>query len=156
MQQASTPPAGAVQRPLGVTILVILAAFRGVVGLWASIAVVGVLNSLGAGDFAILNLIWLAIAVVFLVFAYGAWNLKTWAWTLGVGLAAGSILLEAFGMLTEDQPLVGTLVSMTISAVILLFLFRPDVKEAFRRGGTGVQPEALGSVQERLRLCEVE
>jgi hypothetical protein len=55
MQQPSTPPAGAFQRPLGVTILVVLAAFRGVVGLWASIAVVGVLNSLGAGDFAILN-----------------------------------------------------------------------------------------------------
>jgi hypothetical protein len=105
-----------------------------VVGLWASTAVVGVLNSLGAGNFAILDLIWLTIAMVFLVFAYGAWKLKTWAWTLGVGLTAGSILLEAFGMLTEGQPLVGTLVSMTISGVILLFLFPPDVKEAFRRG----------------------
>jgi hypothetical protein len=39
-------------------------------------------------------------------------------------------------MLTEGQPLVGTLVSMTIWAVILLFLFRPDVREAFRRGRT--------------------
>ena len=134
MQQPSTRPAGALQRPLGVTILVILATFRGVVGLWASIAVVGVLNSLRTGDFAILDLSWLAIAVVFLVFAYGAWNLKTWAWALGVGLTAGSILLEAFGMLTEGQPLVGTLVSMTISAVILLLLFQPNVKEAFRRG----------------------
>ena len=134
MQQPSTRPAGALHRPLGVTILVILATFRGVVGLWASIAVVGVLNSLRTGDFAILDLSWLAIAVVFLVFAYGAWNLKTWAWALGVGLTAGSILLEAFGMLTEGQPLVGTLVSMMISAVILLLLFQPNVKEAFRRG----------------------
>ena len=73
MQQPSIPPAGAVQRPLGVTILVILAAFRGVVGLWASIAVVGVLNSLGAGDFAILNLIWLAIAAVF---GLGLWRVE--------------------------------------------------------------------------------
>ena len=105
--------------PLGVTILVILAAFRGVAGLWASIAVVGVRNSLGAGDFAILDVIWLAIAVVFLAFAYGAWRAKTWVWPLGIGLTAGSILLEVFGMLTEGQPLVGTLVSMTISAVIL-------------------------------------
>lgn len=134
MQQPSTPRAGAIQRPLGVTILVILAAFRGVVGLWASIAVVGVLNSLGARDFATLNLIWLAIAVVFLVLAYGAWNLKTSAWTLGVGLTAGSIVVEIFGMLTEGQPVIGTLISMTISTVILLFLFQPDVKAAFRRG----------------------
>ena len=118
---------------LGVTILVILAVFRGVVGLWASIAVVGVLNSLGAGDLAILNVIWLAIAAVFFVLANGAWNLKTWAWILGVGLTAGSILLEAFGMLTEGQPLVGTLISMAISAVILSFLFQPDVKAVLRR-----------------------
>jgi hypothetical protein len=43
----------------------------------------------------------------------------TWAWPLGVGLTAGSILLEVFGLLTEGQPLVGTLVSMRISAIIL-------------------------------------
>ena len=134
MPQPSPPPAGAHQRPLGVTILVILAAFRGVVGLWASIAVVGVLNSLGARDFAILDVSWLAIAVVFLVFAYGAWRAKTWAWPLGVGLTAGSILLEVFGMLAEGQPLVGTLVSMTISAVILFLLFQRNVKETLRRG----------------------
>ena len=133
MQQPSTPAPGVLQRPLGVTILVILAVFRGVVGLWAAIAVVGVLNSLGAGDFAILNVIWLAIAAVFLVLAYGAWKLKSWAWTLGVGLTGGSILLEVFGMLTEGEPLVGTLISMAISAVILTFLLQPDVKAAFRR-----------------------
>jgi hypothetical protein len=134
VQQHSIPPVGASRRPLGVTILVILAVFRGVVGLWASIAVVGVLNSLGAGDVAVLNLVWLAVAVVFLVLAYGAWTLKSWAWTLGVGLTAGSILLELFGMLTEGQSLVGTLISMTISAVVLVLLCQPDVKAAFRRG----------------------
>jgi hypothetical protein len=133
MQQPSTSPAGALGRPVGVTILVILAAFRGVVGLWASIAVVGVLDSLGAGDVALLDVIWLAIAALFLILAYGARNLKTWAWALGVGLTAGSILLELFGMLAEGQSLVGTLISMTISAVILVLLFRPDVNAAFRR-----------------------
>jgi hypothetical protein len=48
-------------------------------------------------------------------------------------LTAGSILLEVFGMLTEGQPLVGTLVSMRISAVIL-FLLQRNVKAALRRG----------------------
>jgi hypothetical protein len=36
-------------------------------------------------------------------------------------------------MLTEGQSLVGTLISMAISAVILTFLFQSDVKVAFRR-----------------------
>lgn len=113
--------------------MVILAAFRGMMGLWASIAVVGVLQSFGADDFSLLNLTWLVIAVAFLVFAYGAWSLKPWAWMLGVGLSAGSILLEVFGLLTEGQSIVGTLVSLAISGVILFLLLQRDVRRAFRR-----------------------
>ena len=131
--QPSTPPAGGNRRPRGVTIVTFLAAFRGVVGLWSAIAVVGVLGSLGTDDFAILNVIWLVIAAVFVVLAYGAWKLKSWAWILGVGLTAGSILLEIFGALTEGQPLIGTLISMAISAAILVLLFRPDVRAALGR-----------------------
>ena len=134
MQLPGALAVGASRRPLGATIVVGLAAFRGAVGVWAAIAVVGVLGSLAAGDVQVLNLAWLAIAVVFLVLAYGAWRLKTWAWTLGVGLTAGSMLLEVFGALTEGQPLVGTLISVAISAAILLFLVRPDVKAALGRG----------------------
>jgi len=131
--QPSAPPGGAIRRPRGVTIVAILAAFRGVVGLWSAIAVVGVLGSFGTDDFAILNVIWLVIAAVFVVLAYGAWKLSSWAWILGVGLTACSILLEIFGALTEGQPLIGTLISMAISAAILVLLFRPDIRAALGR-----------------------
>ena len=133
MQQPIPSQVGPLQRPLGVTILVSLALFRGAVGLWASVAVVGVLSSVAAGDATLLNLIWLAIATLFVLLAYGAWSLNPWAWTLGVGLTAGSIALELFGLLTEGQSLAGTLISMSISAAILLLLLRPDVTAAFRR-----------------------
>ena len=129
--QPGTPSTGAFPRPRSVTILVILAAFRGVVGLWSAIAVVGVLSSFRTADFAVLNLMWLVIAAVFVVLAYAAWKLEPWAWTLGVGLTAGSIVLEIFGALTEGQPLIGTLISMSISAAILVLLFRPEVRSAF-------------------------
>ena len=137
MQMPIATSIATVPRPSGVKILVALAAFRGVVGLWAAIAVVGVLNSFGADDFELLNVIWLVIAAVFLVLAYGAWTLKPWAWTLGVALTAGSMVLEVFGLLTEGQPIVGTLISMTISAVILILLFQREVKAALTRGLDG-------------------
>jgi hypothetical protein len=121
------------RRPLGVKMIAGLAAFRGVIGLWAAIAVVGVLSSFGADDFSVLDLAWLIIAAVFLAFAIGVWRLKGWAWTLGVALTAGSMLLEVFGLLTEGQALAGTLISMAISAVILFLLFKPDVRAAFGR-----------------------
>ena len=70
------------------------------------------------------------IAAVFLILAYGAWKLSPGV-DPGVGLTASSILLGIFGALTEGQALVGTLISMAISAAILVLLFRPDVKAAF-------------------------
>ena len=54
--------------------------------------------------------------MVFLVLAYAAWNRKPWAWTLGVALTAGSMLLEVVGLLTEGQPIAGTLVSMAANS----------------------------------------
>ena len=71
--------------------------------------------------------------MVFLVFAYGAWNLKPSEWTVGVGLTAGSMVLEVIGFIIEGQRIAGTLASMAISAVILYLLLRPDVKAAFKR-----------------------
>lgn len=71
--------------------------------------------------------------MVFLVFAYGAWNLKPSVWTVGVGLTAGSMVLEVIGFIIEGQRIAGTLASMAISAVILYLLLRPDVKAAFKR-----------------------
>ena len=69
IQNPSTPPDGRIRhRPLGVTILVILACFAAW-SLWASIAVVYVLSSFGPRDFPLLDLTWLVIAVVFLAFA---------------------------------------------------------------------------------------
>jgi quinol-cytochrome oxidoreductase complex cytochrome b subunit len=70
---------------------------------------------------------------MFLVFACGAWTLQPWAWALGVGLTAGSIVLEVLGSLTQGEPIAGTLISIAISAAILFFLFRPDVRAALAR-----------------------
>jgi hypothetical protein len=58
---------------------------------------------------------------------------KSWAWTLGIVLTAGSILLETFGSLSEGQAVAGTLISMAISAAILFLLFTPDVRAGFAR-----------------------
>src|SRR3712207_1825572 len=71
------------QRPLGITILAILAAVAGVLGLLGSLTLLG----FGLG---IYGLLFLVLSVVYLVFAYGAWTLKPWAWTLGVGLSVAS------------------------------------------------------------------
>lgn len=126
MQQPSTST-----RPLGVTILAILAAVGGVLGLLGSIAIFGLLSA--AGLSMILGLLTLVLSVLYLLFAYGAWTLKPWGWTLGVGLAAASVVITLIGLTQGTQELVGALISIAISGVILYYLFQPDVKAAFGR-----------------------
>lgn len=143
MQQPNTPPPGTTPppgapppatagRPLGITILAILAAIAGVLGLLGSLLILGLLMAAG-GIFLILGLVSLVLSILYLMFAYGAWTLKPWAWTLGVGLSVASIVLTLIGLTQGTQELVGALISLVISGVILYYLFQPDIKAAFGR-----------------------
>lgn len=126
------PPASPVRgRPLGVTIIAVLAAIGGVLGLVASLAVLGVLAGVGfAGLGLIFFLLGFVVSAVSLVFAYGAWTLKPWAWTLGIVLEGLAIINGLYG-LSDGRS--GAIVSIAIAAVILWYLFRPEVKAAFGR-----------------------
>ena len=75
----------------------------------------------------------LVVSILYLLFAYGAWTLKPWGWTLGVGLAVASVVITLIGLTQGTQELVGALISLAISGVILYYLFQPDVKAAFGR-----------------------
>lgn len=120
------------ERPLGVTILAILAAIGGVLGLLGSLALLGFFSAAG-GLVLILGLVTLVLSVLYLVFAYGAWTLQPWAWTLGVGLTVASIIFTVIGLTQGTQELVSALISLVISGVILYYLYQPDVKAAFGR-----------------------
>src|SRR3990170_8182861 len=58
--------------------------------------------------------------------AWGAWNLKAWAWTLLVVLTAIGLVLALFSLRSS-------FISLIVNAVILYYLFRPEVKAAFQR-----------------------
>lgn len=138
---------GAANRPMGVTILAILALIGGVFGLIGGLAliaggaliggIVGGAEGAAFGGLAfIVGIVTLGLAVAELFFAYGAWTLKPWGWALGVILAlAGLVWVVITALLSGD--IVGTLISSVISiviyVVILYYLNRPDIKAAFGR-----------------------
>jgi uncharacterized membrane protein (DUF2068 family) len=117
------------ERPLGVTIIAVLAAIGGVFGVIGSIALFSLLGS-APGIFAAYALMNLAISVLLLVFAFGAWTLQPWAWTLGVVLEAVAIVLGLYALVDGDASAV---VSIALAAVVLWYLFQPSVKAAFGR-----------------------
>ena len=116
------------QRPLGVTILAILAAIVGVLGLCAALALVG-LGGLAGGLLAgsqlgaqagllvgglgiAFGVFTLVIALLEIAFAYGAWDLRPWAWMLGIVAQGISFVLALVrlvdGRCTDGGELVAT------------------------------------------------
>lgn len=142
-QQSVTRPASFRQRPTSVTIYAILAAVAGVgtvLGALAGAFVIHGVESLDATD-AVIVLPALALAALYLAFAYGAWSLKPWAWTLGVVAGVGTIVYTAVILATgwsefmRDAPPFAVIAVLVVAvvAVGLILGFRPEVRTAFRR-----------------------
>ena len=120
-------------RPLGITILAILEALVAIVFMIAgfgALAVGGLMGVVGLGGFASLlsygtGGVLIAIGVLSLVAAWGLWSGLRWAWYVSLALAVLSILI---GILL----LPGSLLWLTIEAVIVYYLTRPHVKAFFR------------------------
>jgi hypothetical protein len=128
-------------RPMGVTILAILAAIGGVLSLIGGIAAVGLGGFAGAasgnpglgGLVSIFGLFLIVQGALALAFAYGAWTLKPWAWTLGMAAGVLGIVGAILGFVNDSSQLVSTIISIAINAGILYYLNTPTVKAAFRR-----------------------
>ena len=79
----------------------------------------------------IIALILLAVGFAEFVFAYGAWALRPWAWTLGVVLEIVVIVLAVL-QLGRLEP-VRHIVTIVIAGVVLWYLLTPRVRAAFGR-----------------------
>jgi hypothetical protein len=132
------------QRPIGVTVLAVLSLISGLLSLLKGLAWLGI-GGFVAGTTAMVHPIAGAIigtlAVVFggtalfsaifsLIFAWGAWTLKPWAWGIGFWTHAFILfwsLLAVLGpALFRERA-----VTILLSAIVLWYLTRPAIKLAF-------------------------
>ena len=134
------------QRPLGVTILAILAVLSGLWGAVKGLVILGIGGAAAAWISAAHPFAGAAVGIVAMVFGvtglvvsafslgfgFGAWYLKPWAWSLGVATELGALvwsLLVALGPGT----LRGQFAAIAVAGVILYYLTTPEVKRAFGR-----------------------
>jgi hypothetical protein len=124
------------QRPTGVAVLAVAA------------AVLGALALIGAAAWwnAFEELVWLpsihaerqiafilvVVGLCEVVFAYGAWRLRPWAWTFGVVLEAVALVL-AVVQLGRQQLFDRHILTIVLAGFILRYLTTPRVRAAFGR-----------------------
>ncbi len=135
------------QRPTGITILAILAFIGGIFGICAGLSGIvggsflgGLAASAGAsnatalgGMVVVYSIIALILAVADLVFGFGAWTLKPWAWMLGMVLFGLNIVFNLVAVIAGWSAISGVIISIVIAGVIIYYLLTPDVKKAFGR-----------------------
>ena len=128
-------------RPIGVTIIAILAILTGVVGLIGGIAIAtfsSLFAGIGFGVGGLLATLGFIIAGVVIFFGFiwlltgwGFLNGKGWARTLGLIFSIpsllGTIVVAASGS-------IGGIVGVVILILMLYYLFTPPVKAFFRNG----------------------
>jgi hypothetical protein len=140
------------ERPTGVTILAVLAFIGAGLLVFAALAALlmgGVMLSrmgaapmgvLGGVGVAIAAVLFLVIAVLYVVMGVGLWKLLNWARILTivlVGLGAAFQALGVLGALAHFHPFlfVWRAIFVAIDVWIIVYLLKPDVKQAF--GATG-------------------
>jgi hypothetical protein len=127
-------------RPTGISVIAILAAISGVfavvgglaffgmgmvggaMGLMAGRPGLALLGPLGAFGGVLI----LALGVVYLYTAYGAWTLQPWAWTWMLAISIVGFALAVVNLR-------GSVLSLFINGVIIYYLYTPAVKSAFGR-----------------------
>ncbi|HYP40683.1 MAG TPA: hypothetical protein VEX13_10025 [Chloroflexia bacterium] len=126
------------QRPLGITILAVVAFISGIIGILSWLSRFFGKPFWGSGGAAIVNgaydywLVLFILSALQMVFGYGAWQLKPWAWTLGVARQIISIAFSVWFVFMGSS-LIAQLLAILIALCILFYLFTPDVKRAFNR-----------------------
>ena len=68
----------------------------------------------------------MALGIVGLVFAYGAWILRPWAWMLGVALCVASIVVDLF-IMVEFKTSTG-IVNVIFCGIIIYYLWLPNTR----------------------------
>ena len=111
-------------RPLGVTIIAILAAIGGVGAISSGLAVMALIPIFGIIIGGILIVIGLANFAV----AYGLWKGLKWAWIITLIVSVIGIVVGLGSLAVRDT---ASIFHIIVNAIVIYYLYRPNVKAFF-------------------------
>jgi len=129
------------KRPFGITVIAILALIGGLLGL--CLPTLGMLGSTLLGPLAVVGVVasifFIVGPILQLIFAYGAFGLRSWAWYLGL-ISTGITVLGVVVNLFQGASFWSAVWGGLIPIIIFFYLLSPNVRQAF--GQAPQQPVA--------------
>jgi len=136
------------QRPIGVTIMAVLLGIEGLFELIAGIVVIVAANSLSRTIIShghritahvvstagiALGSVGVVIGIITLIFVFGLWTLRRWAFWAVIIIEGLSVLLGILALVRQTGTTGGIIAGMIIPVIILIyFLLDANVRRAFR------------------------
>ncbi len=131
-------------RPGGITLIAVLAFISGVLGLCGAtplfgVSLIGLVIPTGVtqvlGVVGILLGLFLALGPILqIIFAYGAWNLRSWAWWFGIVAIGISVLSAIVSIVGSGGAAIHTaLTNALLPIIIFIYLLTPNVRSVFNR-----------------------
>jgi hypothetical protein len=140
-------------RPTGVTAMAVVAGIAGAADILAGLGDIGMgggfLGDLGFGAtldgiMTGVGLVLVAVGALGLASAFGLWRGRNWAWLIArlwaslciiAGIVGVALSLLSDRIVTEIlAAMIGAAIPAVIAAVVLWYLYQPNVKAAFGRG----------------------
>ena len=121
-----------------VTLLAVLAFTLGALSALAALSILtgATYLSMAGNDtigLSLFGLTLLTMSLADLALGYGAWNLKRWAWPLGITIEVAALALALLFIVLGSEP-TRQLITVVPAAGMLAILLSPGVRQALGRG----------------------
>ncbi len=126
-----------VRRPLGIGVIAALLTLDAVVSLLGAAVALGLVSvalpSLVTAERPAAGIGYVILGVGQLAVAWGFWTLRSWSWTIALLVSAFAILVGVLQILLVGVTGIGLqgLASIVVSAVVIAYLMRRNVLDAF-------------------------
>ena len=111
-------------RPLGVTIIAILAVLGGIGSLLSGFTILVVIPILGL----VLGGILIIIGLAYFAVAYGLWKGQSWAWSITLIISIIGIIVGLGSIIVGN---VGAILHVIVNIIVIYYLYRPNVRAYF-------------------------
>ena len=125
-------------RPIGVTILAILAGIAGLFEIWRTLVFLGLVKFTFVGtEVSFPSAQWgqalwaLLLAAIWFWVAMGLWNMRAYAWSFGIYISLFTMIFSFFAILGANGTVESEFVAMLVSIILFMYLNYPGVRNQF-------------------------
>jgi hypothetical protein len=126
------------QRPIGVTVLALLAGLAGLFEVWRALVFLGIAKFTFVGkevsfsDPQWASALWaILIAAIWFWVAAGFWNVRAYAWSFGIFISIFTIIFGFFALLGSAGTMESETLGWLLAIIIFFYLNYPGVRNVF-------------------------